>query len=116
MKNGRYPSLSSCWETGTENLVYIGTAMAAIDRQSASGFIHGFRYNIRTLHNILENRFFSAPLPQTTMPDRQLQKIAEKVIGESDNSTINVSFCQWYDTDKHVVHTFSIPKCTIGPL
>ena len=116
VKSGRYPSLSSCWETDTENLFYVGTAMAAIDRQSASGFIHGFRYNIRTLHNILENRSFSAPLPQTTIPDRQLQQIAETVIGESDNSTINVSFHQCYDTDKHVAHTFSIPKCTVGTL
>ena len=80
VKNGRYPSLSSCWETDTENLFYIGKAMAAIDRQSAFGFIHGFRYNIRTLHNILENRSFSAPLPQTTIPDRKLQQIAEKLL------------------------------------
>ena len=90
--------------------------MAAIDRQSASGFIHGFRYKIRTLQNIPENRFFSASLPRTTIPDRQRQKIAEKVIGESNNSTINVLFYQWYDTDKHIAHTFSILNCMVGSL
>ena len=83
MKNGRYPSLSDCWETTTDNLFYIGAAMAAIDKQSASGFIHGFRYNIRTLHSILENRYFSTQLPHQTIADRQLQNIADIIIGRS---------------------------------
>ena len=82
IRNDRYPSLSDCWETDTKNLFYIGAAMAVKDRQSASGFIHGFRYNIRTLHNILENRLFSTPLPHQTIADRQLQAIADKIIGE----------------------------------
>ena len=83
MQNGRYPSLSDCWETATDNLFYIGAAMAAIDKQSASGFIHGFRYNIRTLHNILENRYFSTQLPHQIIADRQLQNIADIIIGRS---------------------------------
>ena len=57
--------------------------MAAIDKQSASGFIHGFRYNIRTLHNILENRFFSTQLPHQIIADRQLQILADVIIGRS---------------------------------
>ena len=83
MQNGRYPSLSDCWETTTDNLFYIGAAMAAIDKQSASGFIHGFRYNIRTLHNILENRYFSTQLPHQIIADRQLQILADVIIGRS---------------------------------
>ena len=82
MRNGRYPKLSNCWETNTENLFYIGTSMAAIDKQSASGFIHGFRYNIRTLFNLLEKRYFGESLPHAVLPSKDLQSITQKVIGK----------------------------------
>ena len=50
------------------NLFFVGTLMQAKDfKRSASGFIHGFRYNARTLHNILENRFYGKPLPHSTI-------------------------------------------------
>lgn len=39
--------------------------MQGNDRQAASGFIHGYRYNIRTLHHILEEKLESLPYPTT---------------------------------------------------
>jgi len=49
-RNGRFPALTPFWESrNVDNLYFVGGAMASNDKQSASGFIHGFRYNIRTL-------------------------------------------------------------------
>ena len=59
----KYPVLSSGWESNVPDLFFIGTVMAARDRQAASGFIHGFRYHIRTLFHFLENRYHGIPLP-----------------------------------------------------
>lgn len=56
--------------------------MASIDKKSASGFIHGFRYNIRTLSNLLENRMFNKPLPCRVLPAKDLQAIAKVIIGK----------------------------------
>src|SRR5262249_25551803 len=36
------------------------------DRQAASGFIHGYRYNIRTLFHLLEEKFENRHYPATT--------------------------------------------------
>jgi thioredoxin reductase len=56
-KDGRYPVLNSSWECANlPDLYFIGTTMSANDKQSASGFIHGYRYNIRTLFNLLEEK------------------------------------------------------------
>ncbi|KAF6031393.1 hypothetical protein EB796_010308 [Bugula neritina] len=91
VKNNRYPKLSNCWETDTKNLFYIGTAMAAIDRKSASGFIHGFRYNIRTLFNLLEQRLFKQSLPHITLPTKDLDAVSKKII---ERCTISDSLYQ----------------------
>jgi thioredoxin reductase len=53
-KDGQYPIISNQWESeNIPDLFFIGGAMQSNDRKSASGFIHGFRYNIRTLYNLL---------------------------------------------------------------
>ncbi len=59
----KYPALSAAWESTVPDLFYMGAAMAGRDRQAASGFIHGFRYNIRTLFHLLEERYHGVPLP-----------------------------------------------------
>lgn len=64
MKEGKYPDLTSSWEsTNVPNLFFIGTAMQARDRKAASAFIHGFRYNVRSIFHILEERYHGVPLP-----------------------------------------------------
>lgn len=65
--NGKYPELGPIWESSNiKNLFFIGGAMQACDRQAASGFIHGFRYNIRTLAKLLEERFEGTAYPCRT--------------------------------------------------
>ena len=54
--------------------------MQSIDREAASGFIHGFRYNIRTLCNLLQERYLKVPLPRVTLePD--LEQMAQFILG-----------------------------------
>jgi thioredoxin reductase len=64
----KYPVLTSSWESSTPDLFYLGTAMAARDRKAASSFIHGFRYNVRTLFRLLEARYQGVPLPSRVFP------------------------------------------------
>lgn len=63
---GKYPELTSSWEsTNVPNLYFVGGAMIGGDRhtKSSSGFIHGYRYNIRTLVHLLDERYEGVPLP-----------------------------------------------------
>jgi thioredoxin reductase len=63
--NGRFPALTSAWEsTNVPGLYFAGTLMQSLDfKKVSSGFIHGFRYNIRALHWIFEARYHGAMLP-----------------------------------------------------
>jgi hypothetical protein len=65
------------------NLYYIGTAMAGRDRKAASGFIHGFRYNVRTLFHLLEERYEGVPYPSVSYPletQADLETVAEEML------------------------------------
>jgi thioredoxin reductase len=57
--NNRFPAQTSAWEsTNVKDLYFAGTLTQMRDyKKSTSGFIHGFRYNVRALSRILENRY-----------------------------------------------------------
>ena len=79
-KHDKFPLLSNMWESSVKNLFFIGTSMQSIDREAASGFIHGFRYNIRTLCNLLQERYLKVPLPRVTLePD--LEQMVQFILG-----------------------------------
>ncbi len=62
--NGKFYDLNEVWQSANvENLHFIGTCMQAIDRKASSGFIHGFRYNIRTLAHLLQQLHGEIPYP-----------------------------------------------------
>lgn len=63
--NDRFPALTSMWEAvNVPHMYFIGTLMQSRDfRISQSGFIHGFRYNIRSLFHILATRYHGQSLP-----------------------------------------------------
>jgi thioredoxin reductase len=67
--NGRFPNQTSAWEsTNVADLYFAGTLMQMRDyRKSTSGFVHGFRYNVRALHRIFEQRYHGRPWPGRTM-------------------------------------------------
>eukprot|EP01060_Flectonema_neradi_P036451 TRINITY_DN6_c0_g4_i1.p1 TRINITY_DN6_c0_g4~~TRINITY_DN6_c0_g4_i1.p1 ORF type:complete len:612 (+),score=158.62 TRINITY_DN6_c0_g4_i1:72-1907(+) len=68
VKEERLAKLNEAWESTTNSdLYFMGTSMQACDPQSASGFIHGFRYNVRTLFNVLELKYHNKELPHTVL-------------------------------------------------
>lgn len=67
--NDRFPAQTAAWESrNVPDLYFAGTVMQVRDfKKSTSGFIHGFRYNVRALHRILESRHHGVPWPSTTV-------------------------------------------------
>lgn len=63
--NGRFPAQTSEWEsTNVKDLYFAGTLTQVRDyKKATSGFIHGFRYNARALHQILEQKYHGTPWP-----------------------------------------------------
>lgn len=65
----RFPAQTSWWESvNLPDLFFAGTLMQACDfKKTTSSFIHGFRYNIRSLHRLQEQRYHGRPLPYRTV-------------------------------------------------
>ncbi|XP_070561494.1 FAD-dependent oxidoreductase domain-containing protein 2-like [Ptychodera flava] len=76
---GKFPKLSNTWESSIPNMYFMGTSMQCIDRKAASGFIHGFRYNIRTLSRLLDEKYNDVPYPMDEV-DMTLDVLAETII------------------------------------
>jgi thioredoxin reductase len=68
--DGRFPALTSEWESvNVPDLYFAGTLMQVRDfRRSTTGFIHGFRYCVKALHRILEQRYHGIPWPPRGLP------------------------------------------------
>ncbi|XP_070580802.1 FAD-dependent oxidoreductase domain-containing protein 2-like [Ptychodera flava] len=79
-KAGKFPLLKTNWESdNVENLYFMGTSMQSNDRQAASGFIHGFRYNVRTLHRLLEEKYYNVPYPVKLLP-RECPPLGDHIV------------------------------------
>jgi thioredoxin reductase len=63
--DNRFPVQTSSWESvNVPGMFFAGTLMQQRDRKKyMSAFIHGFRYNVRTLCQILRSRYHAVPLP-----------------------------------------------------
>jgi thioredoxin reductase len=70
--DGRFPRMTSTWEsTSTPDLYFAGVLMySRSPARATSGFIHGFRYNIRALHRLLEVRHHGGQWPRRTVDAR----------------------------------------------
>ncbi len=68
--NDRYPSMTSWWESvNVPHLYFAGALMQPRDwKKAATAFIHGFRYNVRTLHRVLESREHGQAWPYRSVP------------------------------------------------
>lgn len=66
----RFPAQTPEWEsTNIAGLYFAGTLMQARDyRKTMSGFIHGFRYNVKALSHILMTKYESKTYPHDTLP------------------------------------------------
>ena len=68
--NDRFAELSSAYESvNVPGLYFAGTLMQQRDfKKSTTGFIHGFRYTVRALSRILDQRASGTPWPHTELP------------------------------------------------
>jgi len=92
--NNRFPDQTSEWEsTNVKDLYFIGVLMHQRDyKKKQSGFIHGFRYNIRTLHHILEHKYHDRQLPN------QLIKVTPESLTKAIINRVNQSSGLWQQT------------------
>jgi thioredoxin reductase len=77
----RFPAQTSEWEsTNVKDLYFAGTLTQCRDfKKTTSGFIHGFRYNVRALHRILERKHHEQSWPRREM-DASPQALCDAVI------------------------------------
>lgn len=68
--NDRFPEQTAAHESvNVPGLYFAGTLMQQRDfKKATTGFIHGFRYTVRALHRILEQRVHSVPWPGRPVP------------------------------------------------
>jgi thioredoxin reductase len=82
--NDRFPEQTSEWEsTNVKDLYFAGTLMQMRDfKKTTSGFIHGFRYNVRALHRMLELKYHGREWPSRPInatPEDVLEAIINRV-------------------------------------
>jgi thioredoxin reductase len=65
----RFPAQNSEWQsTNVLDLYFAGTLMQVRDyKKSTGGFIHGFRYGVRALHRMLENKYHRQAWPHRSL-------------------------------------------------
>lgn len=86
--NGRLPAQTSAWESeNVPGLYFAGTLMQVRDyKKSTSGFIHGFRYGVRALAHILEEKYHRVPWPYFSLA-ADAQMLMETVIARVNRTS-----------------------------
>ncbi|WP_299676760.1 NAD(P)-binding domain-containing protein [uncultured Roseobacter sp.] len=66
----KFPAMTAEWESeSTEGLFFAGTIMQSRDyRKTMSGFVHGFRHNVKCLAEFVAGRVQATPYPSTQTP------------------------------------------------
>lgn len=92
--NNRFPAQTSEWEsTNIKDLYFTGVLMHQRDfKKKQSGFIHGFRYNVRALHLILERKYHDRDLPNQSI-EATAESLTKAVIDR-----VNQSSALWQQT------------------
>lgn len=80
----KFPAQTSEWESANvPDLYFAGTIMQACDyKKTMSGFIHGFRYNVRSLSRILEHKYHDSALPAERFeatPEAVLDRVVYRI-------------------------------------
>jgi len=84
----RFPAQTSEWEsTNIPDLYFAGTLMQVRDyKKSTAGFIHGFRYCVRSLHRMLERKYHGIAWPHRRLP-ADPQPVMEAVIARVNRTS-----------------------------
>jgi hypothetical protein len=80
----RFPAQTSEWEsTNVPNLYFAGTLMQVRDyKKSTGGFIHGFRYGVRSLHRMFEKKYYGLDWPHRSLrgePQALMEAVVTRV-------------------------------------
>jgi thioredoxin reductase len=84
----KFPAQTSEWESANvPDLYFAGTLMQACDfKKTMSGFIHGFRYNIRALSNIFELKYHGVVWPAAQIPATP-EAVMERILYRINNGS-----------------------------
>ncbi|MFI1578837.1 NAD(P)-binding domain-containing protein [Embleya sp. NPDC020630] len=84
----RFAALSPAYQSvNVPGLYFAGTLMQQRDfKKSTGGFIHGFRYAVRALSRILDERYHQRPWPQRTLPATPVA-LADAVVARVNRSS-----------------------------
>jgi len=90
----RFPAQTSEWQsTNVKDLYFVEVLSHMRDyKKKQSGFIHGFRYNIRALHYILEQKYHNQELPYHLI-DPTPENLTKAII-----TRVNLSSGLWQQT------------------
>ncbi|GAA0470101.1 pyridine nucleotide-disulfide oxidoreductase [Paractinoplanes deccanensis] len=85
----RFPEQTSAWESvNVPGLYFAGTLSQQRDfKKSTGGFIHGFRYSVRSLHQILRQRYEDTPWPA--------RRLATSAVTDAIVERVNRSSALW---------------------
>ena len=106
---GKYIVLDEHWQSTVPDLFFIGTNMQSRDRRAASGFIHGFRYNVRTLCNMLGARYDGDQLSKKTFKSLDAEELSKFMIGKFEEKDVlsvfivfdcKVAICKYWHLGK----------------
>ena len=87
--DGQFPLLNATWETTTPDLFFIGIPMAGRNPRSPTTSIHGFRYTVRAVFNVLEQRYDDVPTPNRVFPLKTVEDL--EVLGKEVVDRVSLS-------------------------
>jgi len=84
----KYPEVTPDYQAANvSGLYFIGVISHGVDwRESAGGFIHGFRYTTRMVHRVLEQRNHGVAWPHRTYPITEIVPTMTKRINEASGT------------------------------
>jgi thioredoxin reductase len=85
----RFPDQTPAWESvNVPDLYFVGTITQMRDfKKSTSAFIHGFRYGVRALSRILDERYENTSWPARTVESTDGLALADAIIARVNRSS-----------------------------
>ena len=115
---GKFPLINHLWQfEGIPNMFAIGASMQTVNfRKNAGGFIHGFRYTIRTLIDIILEKEKSIPLPCSSISncsEAVITKTLERINNASSLYQMYAELCdvivESSNEDNTIEYYYDIP-------
>lgn len=86
--NDRFPAQTSSWESvNVPGLYFAGTITQVRDfKKATSAFIHGYRYGVRALSKVLDERYHDTEWPHTVVASKT-NELVDAVIGRINRTS-----------------------------